>query len=430
MGRRQLKIGYINQDFPPEVGAGPARILEMSLAWRRSGAEVTVITGMPNRRLAGMDDGAIHPSYRGQRFMQESWDGIRVLRSWVYTSQNRGFAHVLANNASFMASSVLHTLYRAPRLDVAIASSPPFLAHVTGEVIRRARRIPLVLEIRDLWPDYMVEMGVLNNRAAQRMLFGLERNLIHRADHLVVVTDSFKSRLVGKGADPNRIDVIPNGVDLDAYHSDQGLDRTGFAVEVPQLQRSGTFRVGYLGNFGAGQDLRVVLDAAKRVHAIDPDIRIVLVGDGREKPLVLEHARQLHAPNVEIHPPIEKRLTRAFYNSCDACLVPLAPIPIFAETVPSKLFEIMACERPVIASVAGEAARIVHASACGVVTDPGDAKTLAVAILELRRTAPDVRAAMGTRGRAYVSQHYSRAALAQRYLGILERVVERAAISR
>lgn len=410
-----LRIGYVNQDFPPEVGAGPARILEMSQFWQKAGAEVTVITGLPNRRMAGLEDGAIHPDYRRRFFMEEEWDGIRVLRSWLYTSPRRGFTHVLANNASFMVTSMMHALRRAPSFDVVIASSPPFLAHVTGEAIRRLQRVPLVLEIRDLWPDYMVEMGVLRNPIGRRSLFGLEAYLLRRAARAVVVTESFRTRLGEKGVPLDLVDVIPNGVDLTRYFSEPGV-QPPFA----DLRRSnGEFIVGYLGNFGAGQELRTVVDAACQLQQAAPAVRFVLAGDGREKPGVLEHARELGLRNISFHPPIEKDLTRAFYNSCDICLVPLAPIRIFQETVPSKLFEIMACERPLVAGVAGEAARIVESSRAGLVTAPGDAVGLARAVLTLKQMGREQRKVMGCSGRAWVARHCNRETLAARYLDIL-----------
>ncbi|MGH7483588.1 MAG: glycosyltransferase family 4 protein, partial [Longimicrobiales bacterium] len=185
-------------------------------------------------------------------------------------------------------------------------------------------------------------------------------------------------------------------------------------------RRDGEVVVGYLGNFGAGQDLRTVVEAAARLREWAPDVRFVLVGDGKEKPRVERRAAELDVPNLSIHPPIEKARTRAFYNDCDFCLVPLAPVPIFSETVPSKLFEILACERPVVASVTGEAARVVEASGAGLVTPPGDADALARGILRLRDAVD--REAMGRRGRRFVAEHYSRSALAERYLGLLERV--------
>lgn len=422
MSRRDpLRICYVNQDFPPEVGAGPARILELSRFWRRAGAEVTVLTGMPWRRMAGRPDGEVHPDYRGKLFVEEEMDGIRVLRSWIFSSPNRGFAHTLINNASFMATGAMHGLAKAGKFDVIIASSPPFLAHVTGEALRMIKRVPMVLEIRDLWPDYMVEMGVLKEGRASRALFGLERYLLRRASRAVVVTESFRRRLPEKGFPAERVDVIPNGVSLEQYRRDEAA-----RPPIPELERrDGEVVVGYLGNFGAGQEIRTVVEAAKLLEARAPDVRFVLVGDGKEKSLVEARATELGVRNLTIHPPIEKTETAAFYNSCDVCLVPLAPIPIFQETVPSKLFEVMACERPLIAGVAGEAARIVEASEAGLVTEPGSAAELAGAIERVRAMPAAERASMGRRGRAYVAEHYSREALAERYLSILREVVER-----
>jgi glycosyltransferase involved in cell wall biosynthesis len=417
---RPLRIGYVNQDFPPEVGAGPARILEMALHWKRAGAEVTVVTGIPHRRLPNMADGAVHPGYRGRMFMAEEWQGLRVLRSWLYVSPKRGFVRTVANNASFMASSTLHALARAEKFDVVIASTPPFLAQLTGDAIRRARGIPMVVEIRDLWPDYLVDLGMVRSARAQRMIFGLERYLLRRAAHVVVVTESFRRRVVQKGVPAERVDVIPNGAELGRYY------RADEEPPLPALRRAaGEFVVGYLGNFGAGQELRTVVRAAARLQDRAPGVRFVLAGDGKEKAAVEACAAELGVRNLQLCPPIDKEQTRAFYNACDLCLVPLAPVPIFSETVPSKLFEIMACERPVLASVAGEAAEVVARSGGGRVSPPGDDEALAAAVLEFRGMDPQLRQAMGARGREYVRGHYDREALAARYLEILHEVAAR-----
>jgi glycosyltransferase involved in cell wall biosynthesis len=251
------------------------------------------------------------------------------------------------------------------------------------------------------------------------MLFGLERSLLRHASRTVVVTDSFRRRVVDKGVAADQIHVIPNGVDLERYRSLGTAVLPGALTPPP-----GSFLVGYLGNFGAGQELRTVLDAAALWQREAPEVHVLLVGDGKEKRRVIEHASALGLWNVTIHPPIEKDLTPAFYNVCDVCLVPLAPIPIFQETVPSKLFEVMACERPLVASVAGEAARVVADSGGGMVTAPGDARALADAVLRLRAASCADRERMGARGRAYARAHYSRKALAGRYLAMLEALVK------
>lgn len=351
MSDAPLRIGYLVQQFPPEVGAGPARVTEMALRWQAAGCEVTVFTAMPNRPA-----GVIHPDYRGKLVMEEDWRGIRVLRSWLYASPLHGFARTVLNNATFMVTAAAQGLIRGRGLDVLIASSPPFLPHVSGVAVATVRRLPLVLEVRDLWPDYLVGMGVLREGIASRGLFALERSLLRRADHVVVVTESFRHRLREKGVAEERIDVIPNGVDTGFYHP---------ASEPPPLEAlrrvPGEFLVTYLGNFGAGQALTTVLDAAARlVDGDGPRFRFVLAGDGPDRARVEAHAAELGLSNVSIHPPIDKDATRAFYNASDISLVPLAPFPILQETVPSKIFEVMACARPVLASLGGEGARIVE----------------------------------------------------------------------
>jgi len=410
-----LKIAYLVQDFPPETGAGPARVTEMARTWLEAGAQVTVVTGMPNRRLPGLPDGVIHPDYRGRYFHEEEWQGIRVLRSWLFATPRRGFMWTLANNASFMVTAAAHALAKVGRPDVLIASSPPFFVHLAGETVRLLRRVPLVLEIRDLWPDYLVQMGMLRNRLAQQSLFATERYLLRRAAHSIVVTDSFKSRVIQKGVAPERVDVIPNGVDTNFYRPVtapppiQPLDRRSERELV----------VGYLGTFGAGQALSAVIEAAVMVQKVNPDIRFVLAGDGPDRVRVVERARVLNATNVEFHPPIPKESTPAFYAHCDVLLVPLAEIPIFQETIPSKIFEIMACERPVLASLRGEGARITEASGGGHVVPPEASEDIAAGVLRLFAFSKEERASMGRRGRDYVSRHFSRQVLADRYLEIL-----------
>lgn len=416
----RFHIGYMIQDFPPEVGAGPARASEMAMRWMEKGAQVTAIVGMPNRRLPGRGEGGIDPRYRGKLFMREDWQGIRTLRSWLYTGNGRGTLNKLVNNASFMVSSFLHAAMRGERYDVLIASSPPLLPHGSATALSRVRGIPLVLEIRDLWPDYMVQLGMLNNRRAQRGLFWVERKILSTADQVVVVTESFRDRVIGKGVRPGRVDVIPNGVDLTRYHASDDA-----AVPPAFDKKPGEFVVGYLGTFGRGQGLEFVVRAAALLGRRDSRIRFVLAGDGPELPRVKEEITKLGVSTITLRPPILRTETRNFYNSCDACLVPLAPIPIFSETIPSKIFEVMACERPLIAAVTGEGEGIVNRSKGGICVSPGDADSLANAIQKVKGMTLDERAAMGRRAREYVALNYDRVALADKYLEILHMVVDR-----
>lgn len=410
--RARLRIGYLVQQFVPEIGAGPARAAEMTKRWAAAGADVTVITAMPNR-----PHGRIPPPYRGKLFSSETWEGVRVLRSWLFARPGGGLGLTLLNNTSFALTALVNALRRAGPLDVLIASSPPYFPLFAGAVLRELWDTPLVLELRDLWPEYLIDMQVLRARPLQEAVLAVDRALLRRADHIVVVTEPFRDRILAKGIPPERCTVVSNGVDPEQYFPGT------VPAPIPELNGHGTrFIAGYLGNFGAGQGLGVVLDAAKRLAEEGSDVSFVLAGDGTELAKVRATTAALGLPNLTITPAIPKAATRAFYLNCDCCLVPLAPIPVFADVLPSKCFEIMACGRPVIASAAGQVALLLRESGAGWAVPPGDGAALAGALARLARLPPEERAAMGARGTHYVSRHFHRGVLAARYLRVLRAV--------
>lgn len=403
------RVAYLVQQFTPEVGAGPARVSEMAARWSRAGAMVTVVTAMPNR-----PEGRIHSSYRGRLFALEEGDGIRVLRSWLYARPGGGLLTTLLNNVSFLFTSLLLLLRQAGPIDVLIASSPPWFPHIGGTWFGRWRGVPLVLEVRDLWPDYLVEMGIVRQPWVVRALLGYERRLLLRADHVVVVTEGLRQRVLAKGIPSDRVTLITNGVDPAQYYPSTE------STTLPELQKSpGEFLVGYLGNFGAGQSLGCVLEAAGLLRGSHPQVRFVLVGDGTEYPRIRAMAERLALPNVALRGVIPKEETRAFYNACDLCLVPLAALPVFEGALPSKMFEMMACGRPVLAQSTGEAALHLARSGAGWSVAPGDAAALAGAIGRIAGMSPEERHTAGAGGVEYVGRHFNRDALAARFLEVL-----------
>ncbi|HVG46322.1 MAG TPA: glycosyltransferase family 4 protein, partial [Longimicrobium sp.] len=229
-------------------------------------------------------------------------------------------------------------------------------------------------------------------------------------------------RVVEKGVCPDDVTVIPNGVDAALYHPAQE------PPPLPGMERAdGELLVGYLGNFGASQNIPALVEAAARLEAAGERVRVVLAGDGTDRERVLACAARAGLRSLAVHGSIPKERTRAFYNACDACLVPLAAVAAMQETIPSKLFEVMACEVPVVLSAAGEAAAVVERSGCGVVAAPADPEAIAAAILRVRDAGADARARMGRAGGEYVRRNFDRSALAGRYLELLARVAGRAA---
>jgi glycosyltransferase involved in cell wall biosynthesis len=388
----------------------------MARRWTASGAEVTIITAMPNR-----PEGRIRAEYRGRLFQEETVDGVRILRSWLYARPGGSFRTVLLNNATFAATATLHALARAGPFDVLIASSPPYFPVPTGFLLHWLWDTPVVCELRDLWPEYLVEMKVLGSGLLERVVLAADARMLGRAAHLVTVTAPLRNRLIAKGISPERISVVPNGVDPDEYFPREEPSPVDALARI-----NGTFIVGYLGNFGAGQGLGVVLEAARLLRDRGAAVQFVMVGDGTERARIQADAARLALPNLRLLPPIPKHSTRAFYNNCDACLVPLAPLPIFADALPTKFFEIMACGRPVIASAVGEVCRVLEASGAGWAVPPGNGPALADAISRLAALSACQRAEMGARGVKYVADQFHRGVLAEHYLNLLAAVAEAA----
>jgi glycosyltransferase involved in cell wall biosynthesis len=412
-----MHIVVLNQDFLPETGAGPARISELATEWLQASHHVSVLCGFPNRRMPGQRDGVIPPAYRGRLFLTERMQGVVVHRSWLFTTPKRGFARVLASYLTFAVSVVASALARVRKCDVLIASGPPYFQQFSGAIVALLLRAPLVLEVRDMWPDYLVEMGVVRNPVLKAMLFASERWLCNRAVAVVVVTESFRQRFIDKGIAAEKIVVIPNGVDTSRYYaSDETLPLTDAATvdSVPLI--------GYLGTFGAGQGLLAVVEAARILESRGVRARFILVGDGSDRALLEDDLERKPIDCVSLHDPIPRDATRAFYNSCALVLVPHAPLPILRDTVPSKIFEVMACERPLLAALGGEGARIVERSGGGVLAAPGDAQSIADGIVRVLGMQPHERERMGRLGREFATREYDRKALATRYLRLLQSV--------
>lgn len=405
-----MNIGVFTHYFTPEIGAPSARVHEMAREWVAMGHEVQVATCFPNHPA-----GQVHPGYAQSAHAIEMLDGIRVHRNWSYITPNRGFFRKTLGHASFLASSWRNTLPRMDRPDVVVGTSPTFFAAMAARAAGHRFRVPFIMEVRDLWPACFVDLGVIRNRMLIRMLEVWEMSLYRSAAHIVTVTSSFKDNLVSRGIAESKVTSLPNGADTDFWTP---RPRSGRLAE-------GVFKVLYLGAHGISQALKRVLEAA-RMLGDEPGYHFYFVGDGAEKEMLQAYVREHGMTNVRFMDPVDKRGVRELYADADACLVPLRDIPLFATFIPSKMFEIMAMGRPIVASVGGEAAGILRESGGAIVVPPEDSAAMAAAIRRLRRE-PGLGAALGERGRGHVVRAFSRTALARRYVETMDGVVAGAA---
>jgi glycosyltransferase involved in cell wall biosynthesis len=406
-----VKIALLSHYFWPELGAPSARLLELGREWVARGHEVTVVTNFPNHPT-----GVIPEPYRDRSFQIEEVQGLRVVRCRTYATPNRGVAKRTLGHLVFMVQAVLQATPHLRGSDVLIASSPTLFAVVAAWLISLRLRVPFVFEVRDLWPAIFVDLGVLRNRFLIGSLERLELFLYGRADAVVTVTRAFATDIARRGIPQAKLHVVPNGVDLEAFQpgpTDPVLRRRlGFGDELLVL---------YCGAHGISHALSRILDVAARLRS-DPRVRFLLVGEGAEKEMLVARARELQLDNVSFHDSVPREEVPALYRSADVCLVPLRAVPLFRSFIPSKMFEILACGRPVLASLEGEAAEILRASGAAVVVPPEDVGALSAALARLA-AEPALRTELAARGRPYVAEHFDRRKLAGRYLEVLEGVV-------
>ena len=406
---KKLKILYISQYFPPEMGAPSARIHELSRRWVAQGHQVTVITGFPNHPT-----GIIPENYSQHIYKQEELDGIRLIRTYIFPTANKGFIKRILSYLSFMLSSVLLGAWRSGRPDVIVATSPQFFVGVAGYLMSLVKWRPFIFEVRDLWPESIVQLGMLKNKMAIRILEYIEVFLYRRARGIIVVAESSIPILNRKGIASSKIDVVKNGVDLQLFD----VAKTGQGVRR-QIQLDSKIVVSYIGTHGLSHALDKVIECAALMHD-EPKIQFLLIGEGAEKENLQQQAKALGLRNVTFLNQVDKQVLPNYYAASDLVLVTLRDLELFRCVIPSKIFEIMAMARPIIISVDGEAREIIERADAGVFIEPENPQALRSAILAFQKD-PDVLLAKGRNGRRFVETSFNRQKLADQFLQYIQK---------
>lgn len=403
-----MRIVYLCQYFVPEPGAPAARLRDMARSWVQRGHSVTVVTGMPNHPT-----GVVQAPFIGRLIARETMEGVTVLRNWLYATPNEGLVRKTLSHLSFMVSALVLGYARLGSADVIIASSPSFFAVISAWIMSRMRKIPFVFEVRDLWPAVFVDLGVLTNPFVIRALESVEMFLYQRAALVVTVTEGFRKRLLARGLPPEKVVTITNGAAIESFTPGPRDN----AVRT-ELGLAGKFVVAYIGAHGISQGLELVLQAAQRLRD-DREVVFLLVGEGARKRALLELREKLRLNNVIMLPAQAHQRVREYYWASDVCVVPLRQLALFGTFIPSKMFEIMACAVPVIGAVEGEAREILERSGGARLITPEDDAALADAVRWFKLHPGESRL-MGAAGRAFVTAHYDRQVLADRYAGALQ----------
>ncbi len=399
---KPMKILMLTQYFYPEVGATQTRIYEFARNLVSHGHEVTVITEVPNHPI-----GIIHEQYQGRLFVEEELDGIRVIRVWVWARQKKNFINRILFYLSYMVMSFFAGLCFRGRYDIVFATSPPLFVGVSGFLLSIFRRGKFVLDIRDLWPAAATALGELSNRRIVRLAEKIERILYRNADAIIAVTRGFCDFIEQRGGAKRKIHYIPNGTVLDLF-----VPRPPDPALKKELGLEGKFIVTFAGTLGIAQGLWSVVHAAKLLRHYQ-DIALLFIGDGPVKKSLIELVARLRLDNVHFHSQVPINAITPYLNTSDVLLVSLKNDSVFETFIPSKLFDFMACSRPIILSVDGEARRIFEEARAGIFVPPENFYELSEAIIRLHQD-PELRARYGENGRQYVIRNFSRLEQAQK----------------
>jgi len=406
-----MKILFITHYFPPEVNAPANRTYEHCRRWVMDGHDVTVITGVPNHPR-----GEIFEGFENRWRQEEVVDGIRVIRTWMYLAPNSGFLKRIANYLLFAATAVLAS-FRAGKPDLVIATSPQFFVGVAGAIIARLKRRPFVLEIRDLWPKSVVELGQLSEGPILSALEALERWLYRSASGVVVNTRTFHDHIAARGVASDRIELIYNGIDPTLFHP---RPKNVELLEKYDLEKY--FTVAYVGTLGLAHGLTLLIDVAERLKTRS-DLRFVLIGDGADREKLEADIAQRGLENVMLLGLQPRDTMPDWIASIDILLVLLRDLPVFETVIPSKIFEFLAEERPVVLAARGEIRRMMDDAEGALVIDPEAPDQLVSAIEEIM-DHPGAAAERATSGRRWVEQGFIRDDLARKMATFLERVLE------
>jgi glycosyltransferase involved in cell wall biosynthesis len=389
-----MKILLINQAFVSPAEPGHTRHFEMAKFLQSHGHELVIVASDLNYQT-----GQRTVARRGV-FAEQVMDGVRILRAYIYPALHRSYVWRTISFLSFMFSSVW-TALRVRDVDLVMGTTPPIFQAVSAWFVSWIRRKPFLLEVRDLWPEFGVSMGVLRNPIVIALARGLEKFLYARATHILVNSPAYREYMIAKGVPENKVTYIPYGTDVDMFNPQ--VDGSSIRDELGLQEK---FVVLYAGALGQANDIDTVLRAAGRLKSNDK-IYFVLFGDGKKRPRLETEAERMKLSNVLFAGVRPKKDMPSVVASADVCLAILQDIPMFRTTYPNKVFDYMAAGRATVLVIDGVSRQLIESSNGGVFVQPGDDEMLAGIILELSKDSEHVQQ-MGRNAREYLVKHLDR----------------------
>lgn len=408
-----MHILVVHQYYLGKNDAGGSRWNQLAKYWAQAGHKITVLAGTVHYAT-----GKKRSEYRGKFVVREQdIKNVEVLRCYVSESYNKSFIGRFWAYLSFAISSIWAGLFHTGKCDVIICTSPPLTVGFTGWILSKLKKVPMVFEVRDLWPESAIDTGVLTNKWLIKMGYWLERRSYKSANWINVLTPAFERTLIEKkGVRPDRTSMIPNGADLDVFKPGE---HNNWVREKHSL--GGKFIVTYVGAHGVANHLIQILKTAK-LFKDNKDVVFMLVGDGMEKPMLKEKAVEWGLDNVLFVDSVPKNVIADYITASDVCTAVLKKVDTFKMVYPNKVFDYMATARPVIIGIDGAARKLIEDARAGIYVEPENTEEFVEAVLKLKEN-PQLCNEYGENGLNFVRQNFGRGILAERYMDILRNKV-------
>ncbi len=404
-----MNILLISENFFPEKNAPAKRLYEHAKKWVDLGHNVKVITGVPNA-----PKGVIYPGYKNKLFQKEIIDGIKVIRVWTFIAQYSGFMLRSLDFLSFMFTSLLFGIFTR-KVDIIISSTPQFLPVISGYILSKIKRVPFILEVRDLWPESIVALDAMKkNSLIIKVLQKIANHIYKKSKVIVVVTDSFKDYLIKIGVDKNKIIVIKNG-----FNFNRSLTPTkSIDYILKELNLKNNTTVSYIGTIGMSHGVRTILETAK----ICKDVNFLIIGEGAEKTNLQLKAKNEKINNVLFIDSIDWQEIVNINQLVSANIIHLKKLDLFKTVIPSKIFESMALKKPILAGLIGESLEIILSSESGLEIEPENELSLKNGIDYIQKN-PNNSKQLGLNGYNFVRENYNRELLAEKMINDIAQMI-------
>ena len=401
-----MHILLIHQAFASLEEPGGTRHHELARFLAKQGHKVSIIASRVSYLTGEIQ--------KGKRIEEDFSGLIKIHRSYTYSALHRSFFHRVISFFSFMVSSFLKSI-SIKNVDLVWGTSPPIFQAVSAWLISKLKRVPFLLEVRDLWPEFAIAVGVLKNPFLIKISNWLEKFLYKHADQIIVNSPGFIELVKEKGG--GEISLIPNGADIALFGD----------INIPEIRKNlgwtDKFIVLYAGAHGMSNDLGAVLEAAQLLK-VEKNIHFIFLGDGKEKSPLIRKAEKMDLPNITFLDPIPKNRVAELLAAADACIAILKPIEMYKTTYPNKVFDYMAARKPVILAIDGVIREVVEKAGCGVFCSPGNPKALADGIMTLFHNQ-DEAILMGNNGYDYLKENFSRKRIAADLLDVMKKMVNK-----